>query len=55
MQCALEGLGYDRIDTLKYINADDMASINMLMGHCCLLLNTIQNLSGHASTSHASS
>ena len=51
----LKELGYDRIDTLKYINADDMASINMLVGHRRLLLNTIQKLSGHPSTSHASS
>ena len=51
----LKELGYDRIDTLKYINADDMASINMLVGHRRLLVNTIQKLSGHPSTSHASS
>ena len=51
----LKELGYDHIDTLKHINADDMASINMLVGHRRLLVNTIQKLSSHPRTSLASS
>ena len=35
-------LGYDRIETLKHIAVDDMAAMNMVVGHRRLLQNAIQ-------------
>ena len=42
----LKDMGCDRLETLKFITPQDVANVNILVGHRCLLLNEVKSVLG---------
>ena len=36
--------GWDTLQSLKLLTPEDMAQMNTLQGHCCLLVETLKDL-----------